>query len=469
MSEPRVRLRAVAAGLTDVGRQRRHNEDFVLVKADVGLFAVADGMGGHNAGDVASKLTATSLSNYFDATRDGATIGELPEEYGDLPDAARRLINGVRKANHDVHLISNTHHQHHGMGSTIVAIHADEGGGELHVAHVGDSRCYRIRDGEIEQLTRDHSLINDALEIKPDLTKEELARLPKNIITRALGMKDVVKVDHRTVTIEPGDTFLLCSDGLTGMVQNSLIAEIVGIADSLKDACDLLIAEANEAGGNDNISAVLIRFDERDADADAAIEVGDAGELDEVEALRSSREPAITPPPSSASPRLVVVDEASVDVRTGEMTELDEDLDEGADPFAATGSSDAHADPSFADTEPSAEIDPVLLAPPSKPIAVQRVITIEPEPLPVTVRGRGSIPDKIEAGEHALEGASIEGVVPEEIAAILNAGGEVDLELAGPWAGTPSVPRCKACRHELYPGNMFCTECGARIDEEQLA
>src|SRR5690242_12727650 len=111
MSEPRAnaRTRPVVAGLTDVGRQRKHNEDHVLLKPNLGLFAVADGMGGHNAGDVASKLTTTSLGNYFEATAQGAPIGELPEEYGELPDEARRLVMGVRKANADVHTISNTH------------------------------------------------------------------------------------------------------------------------------------------------------------------------------------------------------------------------------------------------------------------------------------------------------------------------------------------------------------------------
>jgi PPM family protein phosphatase len=261
MSEPPSsrRVKPIVAGVTDVGRQRKHNEDHVLLKTDCGLFVVADGMGGHNAGDVASKLTTTSLGNYFEATRNGGDPPELPEEYAKLAPAAKRLAAGIRKANHDVFVISNTYQQHHGMGSTVVAVHmADDG--MMHIGHVGDSRCYRIRDGEIEQLTRDHSLINDALEMKPDLGPEEIARLPKNIITRALGMKDAVKVDIRSVDLLEGDVFLLCSDGLSGMVSDHEMLEVVSLTDDPLEACELLIAEANDGGGTDNISALVIRI-----------------------------------------------------------------------------------------------------------------------------------------------------------------------------------------------------------------
>ncbi len=265
-SPPRVR--PLVAGLTDVGRQRKHNEDHVLIKAEKRLFAVADGMGGHNAGDVASKLTTTSLGNFFEATSDGETPVDLPDDYKDLSPDARRLVAGVRKANHDVFVISNTVQQHHGMGSTIVATHFGNDG-MMHIAHVGDSRCYRIREGVIKQLTRDHSLINDALELKPDLAPEELARLPRNIITRALGMKDVVKVDIKSDVSQPGDMYLLCSDGLSGMVPDPQILEVVNLTDDPQEACELLIAEANDAGGTDNISALMIRIVEYRPDEDS--------------------------------------------------------------------------------------------------------------------------------------------------------------------------------------------------------
>ncbi len=274
-----------------MGRQRKHNEDTVLIRAELGLFAVADGMGGHNAGDVASKHAATSLGNFFEATDTpiGVAPVDLPEDYEALAPSARRLAAGVRKANHDVFTISNTHQQHHGMGSTMVAIHI-RATGEVHVGHVGDSRAYRIRDGEILQLTRDHSLINDALEMKPDLLPEEIARLPKNIITRALGMKDAVKVDIRSELAAPGDVYLLCSDGLTGMVPDAQILEVVSLTDDPQEACELLIAEANDAGGTDNISAlvVLITDPANESRTTSPVITTDHGEIETHEAADAS-------------------------------------------------------------------------------------------------------------------------------------------------------------------------------------
>lgn len=252
--------RAVAAAVTDVGRQRKHNEDHVLVRPEYGLFVVADGMGGHNAGNVASALAAKSLDNFFEATQSGELPKPAPDET-DLEPGARRVVAGIRKANHDVFVISNTFTQHQGMGSTVVAAHVSADTDSIHVGHVGDSRCYRIRDGKIEQLTKDHSLINDALALKPDLTPEELARLPKNIITRALGMKDAVKVDIRSEPVQPGDMFLLCSDGLSGMINEAQMLDVFEFTREPQEACELLIAMANEAGGTDNISALIIRID----------------------------------------------------------------------------------------------------------------------------------------------------------------------------------------------------------------
>ncbi len=262
--KPRGAILTAAAGLTDVGRQRRHNEDHILVRPEYGLYVVADGMGGHNAGNVASALVTTSIDNYFGAMHAADPPEAKPEDAG-LTDEARRIAHAVRKANRDVYEISSTHQQHHGMGSTIVAMFLPPGREEIHIAHVGDSRCYRVRRGEIKQLTRDHSLINDALEIKPDLTDADLARLPKNIITRALGMKDVVKVDIKSEKIEPGDIYLLCSDGLSGMVNDADIGDVLGMSEVPADACEVLVAMANDAGGTDNISAVVVRVEEPEA------------------------------------------------------------------------------------------------------------------------------------------------------------------------------------------------------------
>lgn len=381
-SPPPARTRIAFAGVTDVGRHRKHNEDCVLVRPEHGLFVVADGMGGHNAGDVASKLVAKSLGEYFDAVAQGAPDAELPADYASLSPAGKRLCAGVRKANHDVFTVSNTVQQHHGMGSTVVAIYlVDE---VVNIAHVGDSRCYRIRDGEIRQMTRDHSLINDALELKPDLTKEELARLPKNIITRALGMKEAVKVDVKSEPALPGDVFLLCSDGLTGMVPPEQILEVVGLTSEPQEACELLIAEANDAGGNDNISAVIVRVD-----------------------------PAVPEP--------VLVEDHHV------VIEAEEDHEELA------------AEELQEDNE---EVVPAVPPPPSMP-----TLEIVDEPVSDELLG-GEPPEEL--------------FTPEE-RAILAELEKVGLDLQGSWSDRVLVRRCRRCTYELFPGNRFCVECGARI------
>jgi protein phosphatase len=258
-AKDRFRIATIAVGKTDVGRQRDHNEDDLLVDTKFDLFAVFDGMGGNNAGEVASALGTRSLRNFFQATDQEAASCEESDE--DLPESARRLVTGIRKANADIFEISSTHIEHRGMGSTVVSLHLGRDDGLAHIAHVGDSRCYRIRDGAIEQLTRDHSLISDALAWNPNLTQEELARLPRNIISRALGLRRSVEIDLLSEPLLPGDLFLLCSDGLSGMLNDRQILEVVQLSDDLPEICDNLIALANEAGGNDNITALVIKVE----------------------------------------------------------------------------------------------------------------------------------------------------------------------------------------------------------------
>ena len=257
----RPRVVASACGKTDIGRQRDHNEDQFLVRPEHDLFVVCDGMGGNNAGEVASALAATSLDNFFEATAGGDVPGKIEKEDEELSTAARRLVLGVRKANSDVYEISCTRSEHKGMGSTLVALSISRDAATAQIAHVGDSRCYRIRDGKIEQLTRDHSLIGDALAWNPNLSEAELARLPKNIISRALGLKRVVEVDIRSEPVIPGDIFLLCSDGLSGMVKDQQILELFLLTDDIAEASESLVALANEGGGTDNITAVVVSVD----------------------------------------------------------------------------------------------------------------------------------------------------------------------------------------------------------------
>ncbi|HEX5099401.1 MAG TPA: protein phosphatase 2C domain-containing protein, partial [Polyangiaceae bacterium] len=175
-----------AAGLTDVGKTRPSNEDVVLVRPDLDLYVVCDGAGGHNSGEVASALAARSLSNYF-----GATIRRTHEQpefdrFG-IPQGARRLSGAILKANKDVIEIAKSTPEHKGMGTTVVAACFSPRSGLMHVGHVGDSRCYRMRGGHLELLTQDHSLLTDVLEQRPELDDTVLERMPKNIVTRALG------------------------------------------------------------------------------------------------------------------------------------------------------------------------------------------------------------------------------------------------------------------------------------------
>lgn len=246
-----------AGGATDVGKRRTHNEDTVLVRDDLSLYLVADGAGGHNAGDVASALCARSMSNYF-----GATIRathESPEfnRFG-IPNGARRLSAAVLKANRDIVEISRTSQQHRGMGTTVVAACFSPRSGLMHVAHVGDSRCYRLRGGHLELLTKDHSLLTDVIEQRPELDDQVLARLPKNVVTRALGMDGQLRVSIRSYAVVEGDRYLLCSDGLSGPVSAPEIADALGREESPEQIAQRLLKLANGAGGPDNIAALVL-------------------------------------------------------------------------------------------------------------------------------------------------------------------------------------------------------------------
>jgi len=246
-----------AGGATDVGKRRTHNEDTVLVRDDLSLYLVADGAGGHNAGEVASALCARSMSNYF-----GATIRathERPEfnRFG-IPNGARRLSAAVLKANSDIVEISRTSQVHRGMGTTVVAACFSPRSGLMHVAHVGDSRCYRLRGGHLELLTKDHSLLTDVIEQRPELDDQVLARLPKNVVTRALGMDGQLRVSIRSYTVVEGDRYLLCSDGLSGPVSAPEMAATLARDETPEQISQRLIQLANDAGGPDNIAVLVL-------------------------------------------------------------------------------------------------------------------------------------------------------------------------------------------------------------------
>lgn len=237
-------MKFAAAGLTDVGRERDHNEDTFLVDETLGLFLVADGMGGHRAGEVASALARDTVHEFV---RDSTVSARL-----DMLDQA------IRRANQRVVREGQTNRAHKGMGTTIVALITD--GDALGIAHAGDSRCYRFREGTLARMTRDHSLIEELGGDDPAV----MAALASysNVITRALGTAPDTIPDVRRESVQVGDLFLLCSDGLCGPVDDAALQRLIAEGGALDDICRRLIAEANERGGPDNISVVLLRADE---------------------------------------------------------------------------------------------------------------------------------------------------------------------------------------------------------------
>jgi protein phosphatase len=256
-------MRALAAGLSDVGLQREHNEDSFVVLKEYDLFVVADGMGGHRAGDVASKIATETISEFFRTTANEDVTWPFHFDTN-LSEEENRLLTGIRVANRQIFERSTRSREYHGMGTTVVGAMFSPKKQRMYIGHVGDSRCYRVRDGQIQQLTRDHSLINDYLLAMPDLTDEQKSELPKNVITRALGMQDHVVVDLQHDDPKQGDVYVLCSDGLSGMVSDDDIRQIVTSTSDIREACRRLIQRANERGGEDNITAVLIKIEQQE-------------------------------------------------------------------------------------------------------------------------------------------------------------------------------------------------------------
>jgi protein phosphatase len=251
-------MRVIAAGRSDVGLQREHNEDSFCLLDQHGLFIVADGMGGHRSGDVASRMATETIAAFFNTTaREDAT---WPFHYDPTLSAEEnRLITGIKVANKSIYEASARSREHQGMGTTVVGILFSPSVKKFYVGHVGDSRCYRVREGKIEQLTQDHSLLNDYLRAMPDLTDDQKEELPRNVITRALGMTESVMVDISADEPRAGDVYVLCSDGLTGMISDDEIKQIVTAADTPDDASTKLVALANQHGGEDNVTAVVAK------------------------------------------------------------------------------------------------------------------------------------------------------------------------------------------------------------------
>lgn len=248
------------AAKTDVGMRRAHNEDaYGIVEGD-GLLLVADGMGGHAAGEVASGIGTSEVADFFHQARTGPATPWPYPQLAELTGLQNRLVCSFKVANRRIFDTANSDGGRRGMGTTLAAIAVEED--QICIAHVGDSRVYRVRDGTITRLTKDHSLFEQWKEINPDMTPEEERNFPhKNVITRALGLAEEVEVEVKQLPLEVGDYYLLCSDGLSGQLADQEICDIVTASHgNLVGAVDKLVERANSEGGNDNITVVLVHY-----------------------------------------------------------------------------------------------------------------------------------------------------------------------------------------------------------------
>lgn len=244
-------------GRTDVGRRRQRNEDSILVGD--GMLVVCDGMGGHQAGDVASRLAVDTIAGFI--SRSGADP-DLTWPYGFDPSLsfdANRIRTAIKLANRAIFTRAAAEDEYAGMGTTVVATIVAADDARFTYGHVGDSRIYIIRGGRVLQLTRDDSLANSAW---ADAEESGIGAIMKNVLTKAVGVGAEVEFDVAAHDLQAGDTVLLCSDGLTNMLDDRAILEIVTRHDGhLEKTCDQLVDGANARGGRDNISAVLLRYE----------------------------------------------------------------------------------------------------------------------------------------------------------------------------------------------------------------
>jgi len=247
--------------VSDVGRKRKGNEDSLFVNPEQHLFVVADGMGGHAAGEIASKVAVESINEFVCLTGGDE---EITWPFGldeNISYDGNRLKTAIRYANRKVLEATKEKSEYEGMATTVAAVLVD--GDAANLGHVGDSRVYLVRDGEITQLTSDHSWVNEQIQsgvISPDQARTHPLR---NVVTRALGGKPDLQVDMQQHKAKAGDILLLCSDGLTTMITDEDIARVVREAGGdVEKAAQALVASANAKGGEDNITVLLIRFDE---------------------------------------------------------------------------------------------------------------------------------------------------------------------------------------------------------------
>ncbi len=256
-------MKLICAGMTDVGCAREHNEDdFYLSQGDEALCIVADGMGGHSSGEVASAMAIRAIVDYYRETIPEDDVnGYDDNSESDLDQA--RLTEALKVANRVVFEAASDNEDLDGMGTTIVSGYFTEEG--VYMAHIGDSRAYRYRDGELEQMTPDHSLANEYVKMGI-LAKEDVEFFPyKNVITRACGLAEQVEVEVQYEEVQPNDLFIFCSDGLSDMVPDKQILEILEDEDDLEQLCRKLVERANQNGGDDNITVIVAQVVESES------------------------------------------------------------------------------------------------------------------------------------------------------------------------------------------------------------
>jgi serine/threonine protein phosphatase PrpC len=242
---------------SDVGRVRGNNEDSFRLAPELNLFVLSDGMGGQASGEIASRLAAETVVKHCREAQANPSLPFVGARIGGVSEASNRLASAVRLANQVVHTTAQKSQAQQGMGATLVAVQFD--GERMSLGHVGDSRAYRLRSGEIEQLTQDHSFVAEQVR-KGVMTPEEAGRSKlQSVLLRALGPDAEVEVDLTEELVMEGDTLLLCSDGLTREVSDAQIAAVLGDTEDEQDAASRLIDLANQAGGGDNITVIVLR------------------------------------------------------------------------------------------------------------------------------------------------------------------------------------------------------------------
>jgi serine/threonine protein phosphatase PrpC len=251
-------LRIEAGARTDLGRVRKNNEDCYQIDATLNLYVLSDGMGGEAHGEVASTLAVQTIMAHCQQAENSSATPTFGQPQPDVSDRTNRLVSAIHLANRKVFETASANSGHKGMGATIVAAWIE--GQRLSLVHVGDSRAYVLRAGSLDQLTADHSLVAEKVRIGVLTPQEADASEMQSVLTRAVGTNETVEVDADEQMLLVGDSLLLCSDGLTRMVTDPEVASTLLTSISAQNAADRLVDLANEYGGVDNVSVIVLRI-----------------------------------------------------------------------------------------------------------------------------------------------------------------------------------------------------------------